>query len=63
MKKFIPLLAVTVLTASLTEIPAHAETLVKDYIINEIWNDSWCGIPDDGTTFPEASYKYHLLSE
>ena len=63
MKKIIPLLAVTVLTASLTEIPVHAETLDKDYIINEIWTESWYGIPDDGTTFPEASYKYHLLSE
>ena len=63
MKKFTPLLAVTVLTASLTGIPVHAETLDKDYIINEIWTESWYGIPDDGTTFPEASYKYHLLSE
>ena len=63
MKKIIPLLAVTVLTASLTGIPVHAETLDKDYIINEIWTESWYGIPDDGTTFPEASYKYHLLSE
>ena len=63
MKKFIPLLAVAVLTASLTGIPVHAETLNKDYIINEIWTESWYGIPDDGTTFPEASYKYHLLSE
>ena len=63
MKKFIPLLAVTVLTASLTGIPVYAETLDKDYIINEIWTESWYGIPDDGTTFPEASYKYHLLSE
>ena len=63
MKKFIPMLAVTVLTASLTGIPVHAETLDKDYIINEIWTESWYGTPDDGTTFPEASYKYHLLSE
>jgi len=63
MKKIIPLLAVTVLTASLTGIPVHAEILDKDYIINEIWTESWYGIPDDGTTFPEASYKYHLLSE
>ena len=63
MKKIIPLLAVTVLTAILTGIPVHAETLDKDYIINEIWTESWYGIPDDGTTFPEASYKYHLLSE
>ena len=63
MKKFIPLLAVTVLTASLTGIPVHAETLDKNYIINEIWTESWYGIPDDGTTFPEASYKYHLLLE
>ena len=63
MKKIIPLLAVTVLTASLTGIPVHAKMLDKDYIINEIWTESWYGIPDDGTTFPEASYKYHLLSE
>ena len=63
MKKFIPMLAVTVLTASLTGIPVHAETLDKDYIINEIWTESWYGMPDDGITFPEASYKYHLLSE
>ena len=40
-----------------------AEMLDRDYIESEIWEDMWNGKGDDGTTFPEASYKHHLLDE
>ena len=40
-----------------------AEMLDRDYIESEIWEDMWNGKGDDGTTFPEASYKHHLLEE
>lgn len=63
MKKTAILLAVTLMTAGTAGINAHAENLDKDYIISEIWADIWHGKPDNGITFPEASYKYHLLTE
>ena len=63
MKKTAILLAVTLMTAGTAGINAHAENLDKDYIISEIWADIWHGKPDNGQTFPEASYKYHLLTE
>lgn len=40
-----------------------SETLDRDYIESEIWEDMWHGKSDDGTTFPEASYKHHLLDQ
>ena len=40
-----------------------AEMLDRDYIESEIWEDMWHGKGDDGTTFPEASYKHHLLDQ
>ena len=47
-----------------TAMTAHAaEMLDRDYIESEIWKDMWHGKDDDGTTFPEASYKHHLLDE
>ena len=63
MKKTAILLAVTLMTAGTAGINAHAENLDKDYIISEIWKDIWHGKADNGKTFPEASYKYHLLTE
>ena len=63
MKKTAILLAVTLMTAGTAGINAHAENLDKDYIISEIWEDIWHGKADNGQTFPEASYKYHLLTE
>ena len=63
MKKTAILLAVTLMTADTAGINAHAENLDKDYIISEIWEDIWHGKPDNGQTFPEASYKYLLLTE
>ncbi len=47
-----------------TALTAHAaETLDRDYIESEIWEDMWHGKGDDGTTFPEGSYKHHLLDQ
>ena len=47
-----------------TAMTAHAtETLDRDYIESEIWEDMWHGKGDDGTTFPEGSYKHHLLDQ
>lgn len=63
MKKFAVMLAVMGMAASMGGMTAYAENLDKDYIVSEIWADVWNGKPDDGTTFPESSYKYHLLSE
>ena len=40
-----------------------AEILDRDYIESEIWEDFWNGKGDDGTTFPEASYKHYLLDK
>lgn len=40
-----------------------SETLDRDYIESEIWEDMWHGKGDDGKTFPEASYKHHLLDQ
>ena len=40
-----------------------AEMLDRNYIESEIWEDMWNGKGDDGTAFPEASYKHHLLDE
>ncbi len=43
---------------------AHAgEMLDSDYIESEIWQEMWLGRGDDGTEFPEASFKHHLLDE
>ena len=43
------------MTAHAEEIPDH------EYIESQIWQDIWLGKDDDGTQFPEASYKHHLL--
>ena len=64
MKKLTVTLAVTLVAASMAGMTAHAaDDLDKDYIVSEIWSDLWNGKPDDGTTYPESSYKYHLLTK
>ena len=63
MKKIITTLA-TLCIASSLGITAHAaEILDEDYIESEIWTEIWLGKGDDGTEYPEASYKHHLLDE
>lgn len=62
-EKIITTLA-TLCIASSLGITAHAaEILDKDYIESEIWTEIWLGKGDDGTEYPEASYKHHLLDE
>jgi len=47
-----------------TSLTAHAtEMLDSDYIESEIWEDMWNSKGDDGTIFPEASYKHYLFNE
>ena len=63
MKKTITAICCTAMMFG-TAMTAHAaEVLDRDYIESEIWEDMWHGKGDDGTTFPEASYKHHLLDE
>jgi len=57
---------ISILTAFLLNmsVTAHAgEMLERDYIESEIWQEMWLGRGDDGTEFPEASFKHHLLDE
>ena len=57
---------ISILTAFLLNmsVTAHAgEMLDRDYIESEIWQEMWLGRNDDGTKFPEASFKHHLLDE
>ena len=64
MKKLTATLAAMLMAASMAGMTAHAaDNLDKEYIVSEIWSDVWNGKPDDGTTYPESSYKYHLLNE
>ena len=57
----ISILTTFLLNMSMT---AHAgEMLDRDYIESEIWQEMWLGRGDDGTEFPEASFKHHLLDE
>ncbi len=63
MKKIITALT-TLCIASTVSITAYAdEILNKEYIESEIWKEVWLGKDDDGTEFPETSYKHHLLVE
>lgn len=64
MKKLTAALAAMLMAASMAGITANAaDTLDMDYIVSEIWSDMWNGKLDDGMTYPESSYKYHLLTE
>lgn len=63
MKKIITAIAVATVSLSLSLTVNAVEILDKDYIETEIWEDVWLGKVDNGTNFPEASYKHHLLDE
>ena len=63
MKKFMSTLA-ALFIASAVSLTAYAEeTLDRDYIESEIWEEVWLGKDDDGTEFPESSYKHHVLDK
>lgn len=62
MKQFISMVAVVVLC--MNGITAYAaENLDKAYIEEKLWSELWHGKGDDGTVYPEASYKHHILDE
>lgn len=63
MKKIITAIAVAAMSLSLSLTVNAVEILDKDYIETEIWEEVWHGKGDNGTDFPEASYKHHLLDE
>ena len=63
MKKLITAVCVTALALSSGLTSYAAETLDRDYIESEIWEEVWLGKGDNGTDFPEASYKHHLLDQ
>lgn len=63
MKKIITALAALCIASSVSLTAHAAETLDRDYIESEIWEDMWNGKGDNGLDFPEASYKHHLLDE
>lgn len=63
MKGILTTICCTALMFSTAMTASAAEMLDRDYIESEIWEDMWHGKGDDGTTFPEASYKHHLLDE
>ena len=63
MKKLITSLAMIALVSNISLAVHAAEILDRDYIESEIWEEMWLGKDDDGTEFPEASYKRHLLDE
>jgi len=63
MKKII--LSIVIMAVFLAfPLTAHAEEMLeKEYIKSEIWEEVWLGKSDDGTEFPESSYKHHLLEK
>ena len=63
MKKMILSLAITAVFLAFPTIAHAEEMLEKDYIKAEIWEEVWLGKSDDGTEFPESSYKHHLLEK
>ena len=63
MKKLITAICCTTMMFGTAMTAYAAEILDRDYIESEIWEDMWHGKDDDGTTFPEASYKHHLLDQ
>ena len=63
MKKFLTAICCTAMMFGKTMTAHAAEMLDRDYIESEIWEDMWHGKGDDGTSFPEASYKHHLLDQ
>ena len=63
MKKMILSLAIMAVFLAIPLTAHAAEMLEKDYIKAEIWEEVWLGKSDDGTEFPESSYKHHLLDK
>ena len=63
MTRFIPILTSICLTLPTLSVTAYAESLDKDTIVSEIWSEWWLGQGDNGRTFPEASYKHHILEK
>ncbi|MDE6036104.1 MAG: hypothetical protein K2G36_09375 [Ruminococcus sp.] len=63
MKKMILSLAITAVFLAFPTVAHAEEMLEKDYIKAEIWEEIWLGKSDDGTVFPESSYKHHLLEK
>lgn len=63
MTKFIPILTSVCLTLPTLSVTAYAENLDKDTIVSKIWSEWWLGQGDNGRTFPEASYKHHILEK
>lgn len=61
MKKIILSIAIMAVFLAFPTVAHAAEMLEKDYIKAEIWEEIWLGKSDDGTEFPESSYKHHLL--
>lgn len=47
-------------------VSAEGEMLSKEEIIENLWADyeeNWNGPKDDGTVFPEASYRYYFITD
>ena len=63
MKKFISTLAALFIALAVSLTANADETLDRDYIESEIWEEVWLGKDDDGTEFPESSYKHHVLDK
>lgn len=63
MKKIITTIAVIAISISMSLTAYAADMLDKNYIESEIWEDMWLGKSDNGTEFPEASFKHHLLDK
>lgn len=62
--KIMPCLASSCLAVPTTSLVAYADSLPdKEYIVSEIWSDWWVGKDDNGRTFPEASFKHHILEK
>lgn len=61
-KRLIPVIC-GILTAFAVGTVNADDVLSKEEIADRLWEDMWFGNADDGTVFPEASYKHHLLTE
>ncbi|MDE7363384.1 MAG: hypothetical protein K2N27_00635 [Ruminococcus sp.] len=63
MKKLILSIAIMAVFLAFPNVAHAVEMLEKDYIKAEIWEEIWLGKSDNGTEFPESSYKHHLLEK
>lgn len=54
--------AAAVLSAGTMSVKA-SDVFSREEVISIIWEDIWFGDEDDGTVFPEASFKHHILEE